>query len=82
MSSNSVSMIDVASRKARHEIEVGKDPWGLDVAPDGKTVLVAIQGNGSGTTVSTIDVASRTKSRRDIRVGGAPEAVAITPCRR
>jgi YVTN family beta-propeller protein len=57
---------------------------GVAVTPDGKTAFVASAGIpfGSGNSVSTIDVKTRTKNLTDITVGAGPFGVVFTPCRR
>jgi YVTN family beta-propeller protein len=48
------------------------------ITPDDHTAFVTNAGSGS---VSTIDVATRTKNPTDITVGSTPFGVAVTACR-
>jgi YVTN family beta-propeller protein len=52
----------------------------MALTPDGKTLFVP--NFGSGNSVSTIDVKTRTKHPTDITGFGAPFGVVFTPCRR
>ncbi len=84
-----VSTIDVKTRtKNPTDIPVGANPKVVAVTPDGKTAFVTNAnlgfdfGGPIGTSVSTIDVKTRTKNPTDITVGAFPIGVAVTPCRR
>lgn len=72
---NTVSVIDLAGRKAIAKIKTGNYPHGLRMSPDGKTIYVANVEDG---TVSVIDAASLKEINR-IQVGRAPVQVGFTP---
>jgi YVTN family beta-propeller protein len=73
--SNTVTPVNLATRKAAAAIPVGDEPRAITVTPDGKTVYVA---NSGGDTVTPIAAATG-KPGRPIAVGKAPWALAVTP---
>lgn len=73
--SNTVSVIDLPTRKVVKTIPTGRYPHGLRLSPDGRELFVANVEDGS---VSVIDVASLEESAR-IPVGEAPVQVGFTP---
>jgi YVTN family beta-propeller protein len=68
-----VAVVDVATRKVRGYILVGRRPWGITLSRDEKTLYVA---NGFGDDITIIDVGSRT-SLVSIPVGRVPWGVAV-----
>jgi YVTN family beta-propeller protein len=73
--SNSVTPVNLATRKAGGAIAVGTDPAAIAVTPNGRTAYVVNSGSG---TVTPITTATR-KAGKAIRVGADPAAIAITP---
>ncbi len=73
--SNNVSVIDTATNTVTATVDVGRQPWGVAVSPDGKKVYVA---NYGSSTVSIIDAATNTVSAT-VPVGLNPVGVAVTP---
>lgn len=72
--SNTVTPIYLSSRSAQPAIHVGSGPWSLAVSTDGSKVIVS---NSEATTVSVIDVDTRHVTT--LKVGGRPEAIAVSP---
>ena len=70
---NHVAVVDVASRKVRGLILVGKRAWGLAVSRDNKTLYVA---NGMSDDVSVVDVASM-RAVKTVKAGRVPHSVVI-----
>lgn len=56
-------------------VEIGSRPTGVAISPDGRTVYVANQGDG---TVSVIDTVTNTLTAT-IGVGVSPQSVAVSP---
>jgi YVTN family beta-propeller protein len=73
--SNSLSPVDLTSRKAGPQIRVGPGPQAIAATPNGTTIYVA---NSLSDTVTPI-AASTGKAGSAIRVGAAPWALALTP---
>jgi YVTN family beta-propeller protein len=74
---NTVSVIDAATNQfVGTPITVGKGPYGIAIAPDGRTAYAA---NLESTTVSAIDTATNQVVGAPISVGMGPAEVAITP---
>jgi YVTN family beta-propeller protein len=73
--SNTVTPVNLATRKAGSSIPVGSEPRAIVATPNGKTVYVA---NSGGDTVTPI-TASTGKPGKPIAVGSAPWALALTP---
>ena len=73
--SDTVTPVNLATRKAGAAIPVGAAPRAVTASPDGKTVYVA---NSGGDTVTPVG-ASTGKPGRPILVGQAPWALAVTP---
>jgi len=72
---DTITVVDLRTRKAISTIETGDYPHGLRISPDGKSIFVA---NVEGGTVSVIDTTSLVETAR-IEVGKAPVQVAFTP---
>jgi YVTN family beta-propeller protein len=73
--SNSVSPVNLTTRKAGPPIPVGPGPQSIVATPDGRTVYVA---DSLSDTVTPI-AAGTGQAGRPIRVGADPSALAITP---
>ncbi|HEY7430511.1 MAG TPA: alkaline phosphatase family protein [Streptosporangiaceae bacterium] len=73
--SNTVTPVDLVTRRKGAPIRVGRDPEAIAVTPDGGTAYVANAGSG---TVTPIDTATR-RAGAPIPVGKNPKAIAITP---
>ena len=73
--SNSVTPVNLTTRKAGDAIPVGADPAAIAITPNGRTAYVVNSGSG---TVTPIATATR-KAGKAIRVGADPAAIAITP---
>jgi YVTN family beta-propeller protein len=73
--SNSVTPVDLVTRRAGKAIRVGADPIAVAVTPSGAVAYVVNSGSG---TVTPIATASR-KAGKPIRVGADPQGIAITP---
>lgn len=72
---DSISIVDLATRTVVKTISTGDYPHGLRLSPDGRELVVANVEDGS---VSVIDVATLKESGR-IPVGAAPVQVGFTP---
>jgi YVTN family beta-propeller protein len=66
-------VVDVASRKPRGYVLVGKRAWGLGVSRDGKRLYVA---NGLSDDMTIVDTDAM-KATRTIKVGRVPHTVVI-----
>jgi YVTN family beta-propeller protein len=73
--SNSVTPVNMTTRKAGAAIPVGADPAAIALTPNGRTAYVVNSGSG---TVTPITTATR-KAGTAIRVGADPTAIAISP---
>ncbi|WP_167568713.1 NTTRR-F1 domain [Brevibacillus migulae] len=73
--SDHLSVIEVDSMDVVDHIDVGYDPMGVVVSPDGRLVFVS---NFSGHTVSVIDTGSH-QVVNTIQVGQGPSEIVITP---
>jgi YVTN family beta-propeller protein len=71
--SRMVYVVDTKTDKVTTSVDVGQRPWGIGLAPDGKTVFTA---NGPSNDVSVLDVASGTVTKK-IAVGRGPWGVAV-----
>jgi YVTN family beta-propeller protein len=74
MGSNTVSVIDTTINKVASIVNVGLDPLGIVVSPDGTKVYVA----NAGGTVSVIDTASNNVTAT-VPVGNCPYGIAVSP---
>lgn len=72
--SNSVSVVDLASKKVTATIETGKGAHGVVTSPDSKRLYVT---NMYENTVSVIDT-EQNKVIDTIKVGGTPNGISIT----
>jgi len=73
--SNSVSVVQTSTRKAIKAVQVGKDPYGITITPNGAFVYVA---NSSSDSVSVIS----TQTNRvvdTVGVGRVPLFLGISP---
>ena len=68
-------IIDIATNQQVAQVEAGQRPWGVAIAPDGKTVFTA---NGPDNDVSFIDVATRTVKTK-VKAGDRPWGIAYVP---
>jgi YVTN family beta-propeller protein len=75
-----VSVITTATGAVSAPITVGKSPYGVAIAPDGKHAYVTDLVGGAGDTVSVITTATGAVSA-PITVGKGPSGVAICPAR-
>jgi YVTN family beta-propeller protein len=75
MNRNTVSVIDTATNTVTSTVNVGNQPEGVAVTPDGTKVYVA---NMHSNTVSVIDTATNTVTTT-VNVGNTPRGVAVTP---
>jgi len=73
--SNTVTPVNLATRRAGSPVPVGSEPRAVAATPDGKVVYVADSG---GDTVTPISVSTGKPGRR-IVTGSAPWALAVTP---
>ncbi|HEX4599591.1 MAG TPA: beta-propeller fold lactonase family protein [Burkholderiaceae bacterium] len=70
-----VSVIDLATLKIARTIQVGKDPRGLGITPDGRTLVTA---NQADEDISVVDAATGKTAHR-ITVGKNAEFVRVSP---
>src|SRR6266481_6266517 len=70
-----VTVIDLATMKTRQTLAVGKDPRGLGITPDGRTLVTA---NQADEDVSVVDTATG-KTIHRIAVGKNAEFVRVSP---
>jgi YVTN family beta-propeller protein len=75
--SGNVSVIDVAANTVPATINVGINPEGIAITPDGTRVYVANSGSGAY-NVSVIDTAAN-KVVASVAVGTTPFGLAISP---
>jgi YVTN family beta-propeller protein len=73
--SNSLTLVDTASRQVLVEIPVGVDPRSVAVTPDGGRAFVANQGSDS---LTVVDLAGRAVVAT-LPVGSRPVGVAVSP---
>ncbi len=73
--SGTVSVIDIAAKRQRVQIEVGGVPMGLALTPDEKTLFVATR---SANTVVVVDAVTN-RVKRKIGVPGEPARLALSP---
>ena len=73
--SNTVTPVDLVTRRAGTPIGVGKDPQAIAMAPNGATAYVVNSRSGSVTPISTVARQPGTS----IPVGSDPQDIAITP---
>jgi len=74
--SNSVSIVDVATRAVR-VVGVGANPYGVKLSPDGRTAYVS---NWGAADLSVLDAATG-QLRKTITVGEHPSALLVNPQR-
>ena len=72
---DSVSVIDLATRKVSHEIHVGPHPHGLGVSPDRRRLYVSVEDTHSIAIVET----ATDRVIRTISTTGRPNQLAVTP---
>ena len=70
---NHIAVVDVASRKVKEYVLVGKRPWGLALSRDGKRLYVA---NGLSDDMTIIDTGTL-KAVKTLKVGRVPYGVVI-----
>jgi YVTN family beta-propeller protein len=73
--SNSVTPVDLVTRKAGKPIAVGADPAAVAISPSGAMAYVVNSGSGTVTPIST----ATDRTGPPIRVGSDPQAIAIAP---
>lgn len=74
---NAVAMIDTATNTvSATKLVVGSGPFGISIAPDGKSAYVV---NGNDDTVSVINTVTKTVNAATIPVGHQPTGIAVTP---
>jgi hypothetical protein len=80
LTESGVTPIDLATNTALPTIRLGKeaDHTFLSFSPNGKTVLVGLEGPNYSGTVLPIQAATG-KAGKPIRMPGAPAAIAVTP---
>jgi YVTN family beta-propeller protein len=71
----SMSIIDLATKKVTATIPVGHNPYTVVLSKDGKNVYVS---NWGGTTVTVVDTTTKTV-RTTIKVGMHPSAISLSP---
>ncbi len=74
LNSNTVSVVDTATNSVLGAIDVGSEPNGVAVSPNGSTVYVADYGSGSVSAINTESPLVAT-----INVGRFPISVAVIP---
>jgi YVTN family beta-propeller protein len=72
---DSVSVIDLGTRRVIHEIHVGRHPHGLGVSPDRRRLYVSVEDTH---VVAVIDTATD-QVIRTISTTGRPNQLAVTP---
>jgi YVTN family beta-propeller protein len=72
---NTVSIIDTAINTVTATVQVGTNPSGVALAPNGETVYI---GNIGDNTVSIIDTATNTVTAT-VQVGNTPSGIAVSP---
>src|ERR1035437_9644431 len=75
LGSNTVSVIDTANNIVTATVNVGIDPLGIAVTPDGSKVYVTNEGNN---TISVINTTTNTVTAT-VNVGSFPIGVAVSP---
>jgi YVTN family beta-propeller protein len=73
--SNSVTPVNLVTRRAGKAVPVGSDPQAIALSPDGGTAYVVNSGSGTVTPINTVT----RHAGPPIRVGTDPQAIAITP---
>ena len=72
---DSVSVVDLASRRVTHEIRVGRHPHGLGVSPDRRYLYASVE---DPHTIAVIDTATD-QIIQSIATTGRPNQLAVTP---
>ena len=73
--SNSVTPVNLVTRKAGNPVKVGRAPDAIAITPDGRTAYVVNSGSGTVTPIAT----GSGKAGPAIRVGADPQSIAIAP---
>ncbi len=73
--SNSVTPVDLVTRRAGKPILVGADPVAIAISPSGAMAYVVNSGSSTVTPIAT----ATGKAGKPIRVGADPQGIAITP---
>jgi|GEM_PF-4383031 len=75
VNSNSVSVVDIATKQVTKTIPVGHSPRGVAISPDGATAYVTNTGDNTLSVINTSDNTVNTT----VPVGKGPQSVAVTP---
>lgn len=73
-----VAVIDTATHQVTNRIEVGDEPAGIAVTPDGTKAYVADFGSGQITEITGLN-GGAPQAQPPIDIGGTPSGVAVTP---
>lgn len=75
MGSKTVTLVDLLTRRAPRSVEVGIEPEGIDLAPDGRTLWVSARGSDKAFALDpqTLEV------RHEVATGDFPLRLAIRP---
>jgi YVTN family beta-propeller protein len=60
---STITLVDATTMKSLGTVTVGNDPHEIAVSPDGARAYVSNYGKRQGTTISVVDIATRTKVR-------------------
>jgi YVTN family beta-propeller protein len=72
--SNTVSVLELTTRREVAQIETGEEPVALRISPDGKTLVVA---NHGGNSVSIVDLSNLSSLSTPIDIARRPSARAV-----
>ncbi|WP_234030138.1 YncE family protein [Erythrobacter mangrovi] len=75
LSSKTVTRVDLLTRRAPQSIEVGIEPEGISLAPDGETLWVSARGSNEAYMISPEDLTVR----KSVSVGPFPLRIAVRP---
>lgn len=75
MGSKTVTLVDLVTRRAPRSVEVGVEPEGIDLAPDGETLWVSARGSDKAFALDpqTLDI------RHEVATGDFPLRLAVRP---
>ncbi len=75
MGSGTVTLVDLLTRRAPQSVEVGIEPEGIALAPDGKTLWVSARGSNKAFALDPMTLAIRS----ELATGAFPLRLAIRP---
>lgn len=75
LGSKTVTLVDLATRRAPRSVEIGVEPEGIALSPDGKTLWVSARGSDKAFAIDPMTL----EIRREVAVGDFPLRIAVRP---